>query len=497
MLFVINSSKLYGFKMENEDLIKIGNLEGKTKTHTVTVQISNLIVGRNDYVQIEHNDGQSYLLIIKEIWNEKNLVSAIVETVGTMPKTPFTPKSDVYKASEKLIRETLGIITPEEEGVYFGKLRGYPYDVTLPLKKFGRIFITGKTGSGKSYTVGVFIEEFLKKGVPLIIFDRHGEYSSLKVQNSEGSEEFHIEPKSYSEQIIEFTDLGINPGGDVPIELLMISNAKDLISSQQCTIINLRGIELEIQERLTHEILMKLYNASVTGEIQPFYCILDEAHLFASKKKTEVGETVKLIAQEGRKFGANLVIVTQKPQLLDTTVRAQAGTWIIHQLTDIRDVDITIRSSEGLSSEWDKDISQLEPGEAIITGDVVKQAPLILDIRWRETLHGGSGFNPLDFVSDELKETMEARRKRLSEGRSLTQIQEAKRLFESLTITDSDKSSDLKIKDSKIQELESIIKELENSNKELVKRLKDEIRHKENAIRTAEKALNQLKKHRR
>ncbi|MHA1300026.1 MAG: helicase HerA domain-containing protein [Candidatus Helarchaeota archaeon] len=480
--------------METENIVKIGTIEGKTTTHTVTIDINDPLVGRNDYIQVEHPDKKTYLLLIKEIWNEKNYTYAIAETVGVMPKTPFLPKQEVFRASEELINETLGIFTPEEKAVYFGKLKGYTYDVLLPLEKFGRVFITGKSGSGKSYTVGVFIEEFLKKGIPIIIFDRHGEYSSLKVQNTEGSEEFHVEPKSYIEQIIEFTDLGVNPGGDVPIEFIMTSNPKDIISSQQCTIVNLRGQDLEVQEALTDRILRKLYDASVKGEIQPYYCILDEAHLFASKKKTKVRETVKLFAQEGRKFGANLVIVTQKPQLLDTTVRAQAGTWIIHQLSDIRDIDITIKSSEGLSSEWNEDISRLEPGEAIITGDVIKRNPLILKIRKRETLHGGSGFNPLDFVSDELKETMEARRKRLAEGRSQSQVEEAIRQFESLITSEDEKGADNKMIQSKIKELESIIRQLRIENRELEKKLNTEKKLKEKAIRTAEKALAELKK---
>ncbi|MHA1377778.1 MAG: helicase HerA domain-containing protein [Candidatus Helarchaeota archaeon] len=480
--------------METEILKKIGTIEGKSTPHTVTINVIDPIIGRNDYLQVEHPSKKMYLLLIKEIWNEKNYISAVAETVGIAPKTPFIPKTDVYKATEQLINETLGIFTPEEKAVYFGKLKGYPYDVLLPLEKFGRVFITGKSGSGKSYTVGVFIEEFLKKGVPLIIFDRHGEYSSLKVQNTEGSEEFHVEPKSYAEQIIEFTDLNVNPGGDVPIEFIMTSNPKDLISNQQCTIVNLRGQNLEVQEALTEQILRKLYDASVKGEIQPYYCILDEAHLFASKKKTKVRETVKLFAQEGRKFGANLVIVTQKPQLLDTTVRAQAGTWIIHQLTDIRDIDITVKSSEGLSSDWNEDIGRLEPGEAVITGDVIKRTPLILRIRKRETLHGGSGFNPLDFVSKELKETMEARRKRLSEGRSSAQVEEAIRCFEALSEEGSDIKTENKAIQSKIKELESTIRQLRIENRELEKELKAERKLKHKAIRTAEKALGELKK---
>lgn len=439
--------------------------------------ILNLMPGRNDFVQVSH-DKTDYLLQVKEIWTKGDKTQAKLTVVGTMPRTPFKPFAPCYMATERLVRNTLGIFTPEEVGLYLGRLRGHPYKAILPLKKLTRCFICGKSGSGKSYTVGVVIEEFLRKGVPTIIFDRHGEYSSLKVKADTIPlhAEFNVEPKSFQEQIIEFADLEVNPGADIPFELLLTSAPKDLIISNQCTIVNLRGMELDVQEKLAADILRDLYNASVKGEIQPFYCVLDEAHLFAPKKKSEVGEIVKLFAQEGRKFGANLIVVTQKPQLLDTTVRSQAGTWLIHQLTDVRDIDITIKSSEGLSTDWTDDISRLDPGEAVITGDVLKDAPIILKVRPRLTVHGGSGFNVLDFITDEEKETLEERRKRLY---NIAQLGEAQQEFQALFQPEGSKSDD--------------IKELKNRIAELEKDLKKAKKDKEKAIKVAEIAVSTAK----
>ena len=85
------------------------------------------------------------------------------------------------------------------------------------------------------------------------------------------------------------------------------------------------------------------------------------------------------------------MVMTQKPQALDTTIRAQAGTWIIHKLTDINDVKITIGSAEGLSADSDEEIQSLNPGEAIIVGDLAQLAPLRVKVRKRYTVHGGAG----------------------------------------------------------------------------------------------------------
>ena len=36
--------------------------------------------------------------------------------------------------------------------------------------------------------MGVLCEEFLRKGIPLVILDRHGEYASLKVRAEDADE---------------------------------------------------------------------------------------------------------------------------------------------------------------------------------------------------------------------------------------------------------------------------------------------------------------------
>jgi len=441
----------------------VGRLTGKTTTYTVTVVFEGASVEKNNYLVVygeknEEGNKQYYVLYITDMWTDEKGRMAKLSVLGERPTRPFEIGSDVFMAKEEQISKILGIFNPPEESLSLGKLIGYPYEVYLLIKNFGRIFITGKSGSGKSYTMGVLCEELLKKGIPVVILDRHGEYGSLKVAGEdlpEGESEF-------VDRIIEFSDLKKNKGGDIDIEYLFSLSSADIVAPNLCTIVNLNGLALEVQETIAGKLLKKLYESSTTRKIPPFYLFLDEAHLFAGKKQTETCEVVKLFAQEGRKFGANIVIGTQRPQLLDTTIRAQAGTWCVHNLSDIRDIGITISSAEDLSNDNKSDISGLDKGEAIICGEAVKGIPLFVKIRSRRTKHGGVSFNPLDFHSENTVDELRARKERILGGKSADELEIGKSMYQEMMEPKKaadylDEISALKVR---IQELEDEVSRL-------------------------------------
>ncbi|MFX1474266.1 MAG: helicase HerA domain-containing protein [Promethearchaeota archaeon] len=479
----------------------VAEIIGRTTTATINIRVTELdSVGRNEFLSIIH-EGEEYLLLVKELWRQQHETKGTCTVVGSMPRTPFNPDVSVYKASPSIVGEALGIDIPRDEAVYAGLLSGYDQiRVLLPIKKLGRLFIVGKTGSGKSYSAAVIMEEFLEKGIPIVVLDRHGEYSSLKIPAEKGSKRFDVKPKSYEEQVIEFADLTANPGADLPIEAVLGTMPKDLVVSGQGTIINFRGLDLGVQEALSTEILYSLYEAATNREIPPFYCFVDEAHLLAPNRgKAATTKMMRLLAQEGRKFAANLVVITQKPQLLDTHVRSQVGTWIIHQLTDVRDVDITTQSTEGLSREWEDDLQHLEVGQAVIAGDAVK-VPLIVDIRIRKTTHGAIGFNPLDFAAPQAAEELERRRSRLRKSFA-DRMKAAVKRFEELHASIEGGTGRVPQRVAALSEelkaAELKIRELREENKTLKKELDKVQKQKEKAIKLAEEALARLKRSKR
>ncbi len=184
-----------------------------------------------------------------------------------MPTTAFDFSCEVNFATPEEIQKALGLNVFPEKALLLGMILNSEISATPDVEKLGRVFITGKSGSGKSYTVGVLIEELLKKQIPVVIIDRHGEYSALKIlqpENIPTNDPYFSDPAhadGFNQEIIEFADLQMNPGADLGLEYLMACTPSDLVTKGQCSIINLRGLDIPIQEKIVNQQLMNLYKA--------------------------------------------------------------------------------------------------------------------------------------------------------------------------------------------------------------------------------------------
>ncbi len=468
---------------------------------------------RSDYLSIEH-ENSTFLLTVQKLWRSNGQLYGQLGVLGKIPQTPFESKP-IFLADPNVVQDVLLLNSEPQQSLYLGNLIGTSIHAHFNLGNFGRMFITGKSGSGKSYTVGVIIEELIKKHIPIVIIDRHAEYSSLKILKeqhfSEEDDFFQIEDPAlaFANHIVEFADKSFNPTTDLDLDYLYIAESHEIVSPGQCVIINLRGLSIENQKKVSLRILHSLYDASSKSKIPPFYLFIDEAHEFCGKQKDSVNDIVRLISMEGRKFGMNLAIITQRPQALDVSVRSQAGTWIIHKLTDINDISITCKSAEGLSLKEDEEaVQMLNQGEAIISGEIAPLTPLQLKIRERYTIHGGAGFNLTELVPDYSIFSVSPLIQKLRENtepEKLTKAHET-RISKILTLAEYESLSNslvqerdhlMEIIEDKTRQLEAMKKEnLEMFNK--LKTLREELqkqkRRAEDAVRIAEETLSELKK---
>ncbi len=112
-----------------------------------------------------------------------------------MPTSPARPGEQVFFADEKLIKASLGL---SKGDMYIGLLKGYDLRVELDANTLVQkhCSILAKTGSGKSYTSAVILEELLDRKVALLVIDPHGEYGSMKEPNRVGDfNRYKIKPR--------------------------------------------------------------------------------------------------------------------------------------------------------------------------------------------------------------------------------------------------------------------------------------------------------------
>ena len=138
----------------------------------------------------------------------------------------------------------------------------------------------------------------------------------------------------------------------------------------------LSGVSFEFQSReiVANTIGRYLLNVARDGKLSsPAIIIVDEAHNFLGHNigSEEVAvrlDAFELIAKEGRKYGLNICLVTQRPRDVTEGVLSQMGTLIVHRLTNDRDREVVERACGEIDRAASSFLPNLKPGEAAILG---------------------------------------------------------------------------------------------------------------------------------
>ena len=169
-------------------------------------------------------------------------------------------------------------------------------------------------------------------------------------------------------------------------------NIKSKIKSGNAFIINLKGeINNKKKQIIVDHISNRLFFLRRKGMVPPYLQIIEEAHNFCpgeQKAEEAIARTIiRTLAREGRKFNANICLISQRPVQLDTTTLSQCNTQIIMKITNPFDLDQIKKSSEAISGQTMKMISGLRVGEAYIIGAAVNH-PVLVNIRERKASPG-------------------------------------------------------------------------------------------------------------
>jgi len=308
--------------------------------------------------------------------------------------------------------------------------------------------ILAQTGAGKSYLVSNIVEEILdrKEGKPaIIIVDPHGEYLGFSEGEIYASKTKIFDKKSLSIstsnlshlQLCEFQpfitsverrELGklikklkeqkkvynlnelisvieqsdIKPITKTPLISWLYDlnstglfsnvdkpNIEELARAGQLSILDLSDfIHLRDKQIIVTYIARKLFGARRANRIPPFIFIVEEAHQFApeqTRRARAISKSIiEIIAREGRKFNASLVLVSQRPIQLSVTALSQCNSSILLRIVNPYDIKHITESCEAITSDIMNMLPGLKVGEAIITGAAVNY-PIIVNIRKRKS----------------------------------------------------------------------------------------------------------------
>jgi len=166
--------------------------DGAVQLSTLYAENENL---ESDDIGIK-GDFQDYIICNVEIIGNRATSSKIFNR----PRRPFKIGTKVYKASPDFLNDQL---KPWSNAIEIGKFRdniAVPIYIDLNELISKHFAVLAMTGSGKSWTVSVIIEAIAQLyDIPILIFDPHGEYSSLKVSNTDTQNNKEIEISTKTE----------------------------------------------------------------------------------------------------------------------------------------------------------------------------------------------------------------------------------------------------------------------------------------------------------
>lgn len=143
-------------------------------------------------------------------------------------------------------------------------------------------------------------------------------------------------------------------------------------------------IIIGIVTRLVYDV--QFWMSPYKGELRhPLAFICDEAHLYmprdTSKMKAVENKSLEIfekISKEGRKYGVSLVIVSQRPAELNSTIISQCNNIISLKITNDRDKSAVAAMLTDSLVGLVETLPNLDVGECIVIGDSIKLPTKIL-----------------------------------------------------------------------------------------------------------------------
>ncbi len=143
-------------------------------------------------------------------------------------------------------------------------------------------------------------------------------------------------------------------------------------------VIDISGLPNEVAGPLTAVLARvlfqyKLYQTQAERKKDPILLVCEEAHRYVPDRGeaeyASAQTAVRRIAREGRKYGLGLMLVSQRPSDIESTVISQCGTWLVLRLTNSADQQHVSRFFPDGLSGMTRVLPALAQKEALFVGE--------------------------------------------------------------------------------------------------------------------------------
>lgn len=161
------------------------------------------------------------------------------------------------------------------------------------------------------------------------------------------------------------------------------TDRKELVRYGGISVIALAGYTGDFQATIYSLIANDLFQARVQEDLKlPVMLVLEEAHNFVPGRANTSAEErsiaiTKQIAQEGRKFGLGLIMISQRPSRLDETTLSQCNSYVIMRLVNPADQNFVRKVIESLGEDEARLLPDLDVGEALLSGQLINFPVLV------------------------------------------------------------------------------------------------------------------------
>jgi len=193
----------------------------------------------------------------------------------------------------------------------------------------------------------------------------------------------------YSGQIIQEFDKKYRrkESMDKEKELTALTSVKNHFAPEQVTILDVSQPMMDERARriFVSSYLNRLRKTMEIKDIQRIFLLVEEAHRFIPIGESPTKKAIEWFAREGRKMGAGLGIVSQRPSGLDRDILSQCNSKLIFRITEQSDLLVAKDILAGFAVRYIGLLPYLERGTGVLSGAALR-IPILVHFRERKSI---------------------------------------------------------------------------------------------------------------